>query len=82
MHFLVKWKGLGYDDVTWESEQDLMPKFAAEIARFEGLHPIIAEHADWKKQKAQVMKDSHSANPLHQLSAMSSTSQHPKAHYT
>lgn len=32
--FLVKWREQGYDASTWEAEADLVPKFAAEIAKF------------------------------------------------
>lgn len=54
-HYLVKWKGLGYDEATWESEDDLLPKFAAELTRFQAVHPIIDEHADRKRSHFQVL---------------------------
>ena len=53
--YLVKWKGLGYDEATWESEDDLLPKFAAELTRFQAVHPIIDEHADRKRSHFQVL---------------------------
>ena len=53
--YLVKWKGLGCDEATWESEDDLLPKFAAELTRFQAVHPIIDEHADRKRSHFQVL---------------------------
>ena len=54
MHLLVKWKGLGYEDCTWEAAADLLPKFQAEIQRFKEQHPIASELAQKKRSHSQV----------------------------
>jgi len=58
VQYLVKWKGLGYDECTWESPADLLPKFEAELARFHELHPIANELAQRKKSHPQVSYNS------------------------
>ena len=55
MHYLVKWKGLGYEDCTWEAAADLLPKFQAEIQRFKEQHPIANELAQRKRSHSQVL---------------------------
>ena len=54
VQYLVKWKGLGYDESTWESPADLLPKFTAELARFQDQHPIANELDHRKRSHAQV----------------------------
>jgi hypothetical protein len=54
VQYLVKWKGLGYDESTWESPADLLPKFTAELARFQDQHPIANELDHRKRSRAQV----------------------------
>ena len=56
--YLVKWKGLGYDECTWESDNDLLPKFAAELARFQAVRPIADEHAARKSTVKRNLKNS------------------------
>lgn len=56
MQYLVKWKGLGYDECTWESLHDLMPKFKPEVARFESQQPIANELIERQKSHYQVYK--------------------------
>lgn len=52
--YLVKWKGLGYDDCTWESSHDLLPRFKPEIAKFQSQHPIANELLERQKSHSQV----------------------------
>ena len=54
VQFFVKWKGLGYEECTWEASADLQPKFDAEIARFHSQHPIANELAQRKASHSQV----------------------------
>lgn len=54
VQYLVKWKGLGYDESTWETPADLLPKFTAELARFQDQHPVANELDHRKKSHAQV----------------------------
>lgn len=56
MQYLVKWKGLGYDECTWESLHDLLPKFNPEVARFESQQPIANELIERQKSHSQVHK--------------------------
>ena len=52
--YYVKWKGLGYDECSWEAPADLLPKFSAEIARYHNQHPIANELAQRKTSHSQV----------------------------
>ncbi|KAL0051035.1 hypothetical protein WJX82_000961 [Trebouxia sp. C0006] len=54
VQYLVKWKGLGYDESTWETPADLLPKFTAELARFQDQHPIANELDHRKRSHAQA----------------------------
>ncbi len=61
VQYLVKWKGLGYDESTWESPADLLPKFTAELARFQDQHPVTNELDHRKRSHAQVRSHSSTA---------------------
>ncbi|KAL0033469.1 hypothetical protein WJX77_010766 [Trebouxia sp. C0004] len=54
VQYLVKWKGLGYDESTWETPADILPKFTAELARFQDQHPIANELDHRKRSHAQA----------------------------
>ena len=54
MQYLVKWRGLGYDECTWEAPSDLLPKFNEQIAKFKSQQPIASELDEKQKSRAQV----------------------------
>ena len=54
IEYLVKWKGLGYDECTWESLRDLLPKFKPEVDKFESQQPIANELIERQKSHSQV----------------------------
>ena len=54
MQYLVKWRGLGYDECTWEAPSDLLPKFKPEIAKFKSQQPIANELVEKQKSRSQV----------------------------
>ena len=54
MQYLVKWRGLGYDECTWESLGDLLPQFKPELSRFESQQPIANELIERQKSRTQV----------------------------
>lgn len=54
VQYLVKWRGLGYDECTWESPHDLVPKFKPEVAKYESQHPIANELIERHKSRFQV----------------------------
>lgn len=54
MQYLVKWRGLGYDECSWEAQSDLLPKFNSEIATFKEQRPIANELVERQKSRAQV----------------------------
>lgn len=62
MQYLVKWRGLGYDECTWEALSDLLPKFKSEIAKFKNQQPIALELIEQQKLRSQV----HEAAGAHQ----------------
>ena len=62
MQCLVKWRGLGYEECTWEALSDLLPKFNEQIARFKSQQPIANELVEKQKSRAQV----HQAAGAHQ----------------
>lgn len=54
MQYLVKWRGLGYDECTWEALSDLLPKFKSEIAKYKSQQPIALELVEQQKFRPQV----------------------------
>ena len=54
MQYLVKWRGLGYDECTWEALPVLLPKFKPEIAKFNSQRPIANELVEKQKSRSQV----------------------------
>ena len=54
MQCLVKWRGLGYDECTWEAQSDLLPKFKSEIVKYKSQRPIALELIEQQKSHSQV----------------------------
>jgi len=52
-HYLVKWKGLSYEESTWEREEDLDPKKIADFFRFRQIPP----KEKWKLKKKPKPSD-------------------------
>lgn len=50
IEYLVKWKELGYDESTWEVEEDVVP-FQAEVEKFKA----IMARPGLKKRKGPVL---------------------------